>query len=125
MAEERNVAKQEQAPRPTRSIRPISTICECEGEVQLTVEMPGVTKDNLEIQVDNDQLIIRGRRNVQDVKGRYVIRERPVGDYYRSYTIDETVDRDKIAASMKNGVLALTLKLQEAAKPRKIQVKSS
>lgn len=125
MAEDRNVETKKTETAPRTWLRPVTTICECEGDVVLTAEMPGVAKDGLDIQVDNDQLIIRGSRHVAAPEGRFIVRERQSGDYYRSYTLDETVDRERISASMKNGVVTVTLRLREAAKPRKIQVKSS
>lgn len=124
MAEEKTVQTTEDSKTSRPRLRPTTSICECEGEVVLTAEMPGVSKDGLDIQVDNDQLMIRGTRSDTVPEGRFVVRERQRGDYYRAYTLDETVDRERISASMNNGVLTVRLKLREAAKPRKIEVKT-
>jgi len=105
-------------------IRPLSTICECDGGVQMQVEMPGVPKDGIDIQVDNDQLRITGKRTEPAPQGRYILRERPRGSYFHAFTLDETIDRSNIEATMERGVLTLKMKLSEAAKPRKIEVKS-
>lgn len=118
-----DVQKRETTPQEPR-IRPLSTICECEGEVQMRVEMPGVAKDGLDIQVDNDQLRITGTRKEPAPEGRYVLRERPRGSFFHAFTLDETIDRNKIEATMEKGVLTLKMRLSEAAKPRKIEVKS-
>ncbi|MBN2510738.1 MAG: Hsp20/alpha crystallin family protein [Spirochaetales bacterium] len=89
------------------------------------LEMPGVSKDSLEVKVDGDRLIIDGRKPAHDTKGEYRIREIRTGDYHQEFTIDDTVDRNKIDASIKNGVVTISLGLRESEKPRKIQISSS
>lgn len=101
---------------------PVTDICEEEGKVLLRVEMAGVEKLNLDIQVDNDQLVIEGKRGDILPDGQYLVRERSMADYRKVFTLDETIDREKISASMENGVLNLELQLKEAVKPRKIAI---
>lgn len=105
-------------------LRSRSSICEEEGKIVVCLEMPGVTKDNVDINVDNNQLEITGKREDPGIGGKFVIRERRFGDYYQVYTIDDTVDRDKIEANLENGLLTVTLHLKEAEKPRKIKVQA-
>jgi HSP20 family protein len=81
-----------------------------------------VTKDNLDVKIDGDQLAIHGKRPASGEKGTFLIREIPEGDFYQSYTIDDTIDRNKIDAALEKGILALTLHLKESEKPRKINV---
>jgi HSP20 family protein len=85
--------------------------------------MPGVTKEGLEINVENNQLEIFGKRKESKVEGKYILRERQFGDFYQIYTIDETIDRNKIEASLENGNLLVTLHIKEAEKPTKVKVK--
>jgi len=92
------------------------------GNVIVSMEMPGVSKDNLDIKVDGDLLVIIGKKNVNQPDGKYMIREIRDGDYQHSFTIDETIDRNKIEASIKNGVVSLKLGLKESEKPRKINI---
>ena len=106
-----------------RRIRSRSNICEEEGKIILCLEMPGVKKENLDINIENDQLEILGKRTEQKAEGKYILRERQRGDFYQIYTIDETIDRNKIEASLENGTLSVTLYIKEAEKPRKIEVK--
>ncbi|MFQ3619443.1 MAG: Hsp20/alpha crystallin family protein [Spirochaetales bacterium] len=106
-----------------RVISPVADICEAGGKVILRLEMPGVSKDNLEVKIENDELIIEGKRDPADTKGRYIIRERRIADFARRYTLDDTIDREKVEAVIKNGILHLTLHLKEASKPKKIEVK--
>ena len=105
------------------TLRPASTICEEAGAVILKLEMPGVPKDAIDINIEGDTLTITGTRTSEE-SGPYVIRERRRGDYRSTYTLDERVDRGKIDAAMDRGVLTLTLHLRDEVKPRKIKVKS-
>ena len=105
------------------SIRACCDVLERDGEITLRLEMPGVTKEALSVNIDGNQLEIRGMRDLPvKTEGTYLIREIRDADFHQIYTIDETIDRNKIDASMKNGVLTLTLGLKESQKPRKIQI---
>jgi len=100
-------------------------IYEEKGNVVLKMEMPGVSRENLDIKVDGDVLVIYGKKNVpHNDKSGYIIREIAEGDYYHEYSIDDTIDRNKINASLEKGVLTLTLSIKESEKPRKINVVS-
>ena len=93
-----------------------------ETKVVLTLEMPGVSKDGLDIKIDGNQLILHGSKKALEHQGSYRIKEIPEGDYHQEYTIDETIDREKIDALMDKGILTLTLNIKESEKPRKIKV---
>jgi len=107
------------------TIQPLSNIYEEKGDVIVKVEMPGVSKNNIDISIDGQNLIISGQRESLESEGEFLLRERRIADYYKVFTLDETVDRDKIDATMGNGVLTLKLQLKESVKPKKIEVKSS
>jgi len=107
-----------------RQIRPLSSMAEENGTIRLCLEMPGVPKEGVELEVEGSELRIRGRRKAPELSSRYLLRERIDGDYHEVYTLDETVDRGKIEAAMESGVLTVTLRLREAEKPRKIQITS-
>jgi len=85
------------------------------------MEMPGVTKENLDVRIDNDLLIIHGKRKAP-ISGKFLIHEITEGDYHNEYTIDNTIDRNKIDAALDKGILTLTLSIRESEKPRKINV---
>ncbi len=110
--------------RTTATVRPIGTIWEEDGVVYLRLEMPGVTKDNLDIHVEGDQLVVYGRRADLPEGAHPLVRERRRGDFRQVYTVGDTIDREKIEASLENGVLLLTLRLKEAVRPRRIEVKA-
>jgi len=107
-------------------IRPFCFICEeDEGVVRLKLEMPGVSKDQLDIDVDGNELKITGRREAGGSEGTYLMRERPSGTFQQVYTLDDTIDRNKIEANLESGVLTLSLHRRESEKPRKITIKPS
>jgi HSP20 family protein len=101
-----------------------SVIEEAEGDILVKVEMPGVTKDNLEIDVDSNELHITGRRAISTSSGSPLVSERPRGSFYQAFTLDDTIDRQKIDAVLEAGLLTLRLHRKESEKPRRIQVKS-
>ena len=106
-------------------IPPVDIYEDTDG-VTLFADLPGVNKENLDVQIDKDLLKIFGRRgpgNGADVLNRYD--EIPNKDFYRAFTIGEEIDREKITASMNNGVLKLMLPKSERTKPRRIDIKVS
>ena len=106
-----------------RRIRPACCdIFQNQEQVVVSMEMPGVTKENLDVRVDGDLLIIDGKKTSMGNKSVYLLREIRDGDYHHEFTLDDTIDRDTINASIKNGVVTLTLGLKESEKPRKIEV---
>ncbi|MFW5695595.1 MAG: Hsp20/alpha crystallin family protein [Alkalispirochaeta sp.] len=112
------------APRRARRIFPAYEVYHDKKAVHLRVEMPGLERDDVDLTVDNNQLIISGTRPEWSVDGTVLLRERRVGEYYRAFTLDETVDPDSITATMHNGVLEVTLGLRKQAQPRRIKIKS-
>ena len=124
MAKDLEVRKEKEE-KQERFIRPFCFICEEEqGVVTLKLEMPGVSRDNLDIDVDGNQLQITGKRETGSSRGTYLVQERPSGTFRQVYTLDDTIDRNKIEASLDGGVLTLNLHRKEAEKPRKISIKS-
>ncbi len=106
-------------------VRPRSLVQEkAEGDIVLKLEMPGVAKQDLEIDVDASELHIVGRRAAAKSTGTYLARERPQGSFRQVYTLDDTIDRERIDAVLEGGVLTLTLHRKEAVKPRKIFIRS-
>ena len=120
MAEKALEKKKETRPK----VRSRSNICEEQGSIILRLEMPGVKKDGVDISVDNNQLTVTGTREIPEAEGKYLMQERRLGDFYQAYTIDDTIDREKIEAELTNGLLTVTLHIKEAEKPKKITVKA-
>lgn len=105
---------------------PAVDIYESENSLTLLADMPGVPLGNVDIDLNADQLTIRSSvpQRPED-NAKILFQEYCVGDYYRQFTLSNEIDREKIQASMKDGVLKLVLPKAEAAKPRKITVTAS
>lgn len=106
----------------TGFLTPLANIVETNDGYLLEAEMPGVSKDGLEITVENGELVILGRRTPPSVKGVAVYRESRGWDYRRLFELDPSIDPSKISAKVEQGVLRLHLPKSESVKPRKIAV---
>ena len=125
--DERQVQEERQNAAAARRPRifPAYEVWEEKGTIQLRLEMPGLERDDIGITVENNKLVIQGSRPDWSVEGAILIRERRVGDYYREFTLDKTVDTEKIDATMSNGVLTVTLGIAKEAQPRRIEIKTT
>jgi HSP20 family protein len=85
-------------------------------------EMPGVTREGLEITLEGNTLTIVGHRKEADFGANPVYRESKAGSFRRVFELDPTIDTSRINAKMEQGVLKLHLPKAEKVKPRKIQV---
>ena len=103
---------------------PPANILESKDGYVLEAEMPGVSKDGLEVTVENGELTIVGRRTAAQPNGREVYRESRHFDFRRSFELDPSNDTTKITANIDQGVLTLHLPKAEAVIPRKIAVNS-
>jgi HSP20 family protein len=112
------------AARPAREqfIAPEVNIFENRDGYLLEAEMPGVSKDGLEISLEGTEITITGRRRNEVVSGQPVFRERNLADFRRVFELDPVIDTGKISAKLERGVLTLTLPKSEKVKPRKIAV---
>jgi len=98
-------------------------IIERDEDVLLIADMPGVDENSVEITLEKDILSIYGKVNSETPEGyKPVISEYEVGDYKRVFALSDEIDRENIQATVKNGVLKLTLPKVEAVKTRKIPV---
>jgi len=105
--------------------RPPVDIFDTGEGVKLMLEMPGVSRDDVEIDLERRVLTIHGRGRVTSPEGyRRVYAEYGEGDYERVFTLSEDIDEAAVRAEMSNGVLTLTLPRAEAAKPKRIEVKA-
>ena len=123
--EKQEVASPAEQTRPGLVYSPLVDIFETDKELTLLADMPGVTKDDLKIDLDNNQLTIVGNVTPPEGSGEVdVFREYQTGRYFRQFTISDVIDQSKIEATLTDGVLRLALPKVEAAKPRKITVKA-
>jgi len=106
---------------------PAINLWAAEESARVTAEIPGVSKDDLDINVTGDTLTLSGVRSQDDLPegARYHRQERRFGEFSRSIQLPYTVDVNKVKAVFKNGVLSVDLPRVEAEKPKKISVKAS
>jgi len=102
---------------------PAIDIFETDEGLTLVADVPGLVKDDLEINFDQGILTLEGKAS-HAPSGDSLFREFSVTGYYRQFRIPESIDPDKTSAELKDGVLTLQLHKAEAAKPRRIEVKT-
>jgi HSP20 family protein len=107
---------------PQEYVVPAVNILEEKDGYRLEAEMPGVSKDGLELLLEGNELTIVGHRQRAAVGGHLIFRESHTADYSRVFELDPAIDSSRIAAKMNQGVLTLTLPKSEKVKPRKIVV---
>lgn len=108
----------------SRTLVPAVDIFEIEEGLAVIVDLPGVDKDHVDVNVDNNILTIKGV--VEKVEqGDPLYREYKLLDFFRQFELSDRIDREKIRAEMRNGVLTLHLPKAEHAKPKRISVEVS
>lgn len=102
-------------------------ISEDQDKIRLTTELPGFREDQVTIQMEGGVLTIRGERKFEDEKqGRNFHRvERSYGQFVRSFTLPNDVDREKIRATFLDGILEIEIPKREDARPRQIKISGS
>lgn len=106
-----------------RYLTPAVDIYETKDDVVLLVDLPGVSKDGLSLNITKDELTIKGEMNKGISKDEELLYgEMNYGDYYRGFTLSDVLDREKVSAKLENGVLELTLPKAERVKPREIPI---
>lgn len=109
-----------------RGAWPRVSIRDTGSELRLWAEVPGLKEQELDITVEQNSLTLRGERRAEAPEGYAVHRQERGGlAFARSFTLPCRVDTEHVSATLKNGVLELTLPKAAEAKPRQIQVKAS
>jgi HSP20 family protein len=116
-----NTQNREETRAPERFLRPAVSITEEESGLLLTADLPGATKQSLDINVEKGILTINAPVS-REMPGRPVYSEFEWAPYYRQFQIPDVIDQAKVRAEFINGVLTLHLPKVEAAKPRRIEV---
>lgn len=104
---------------------PAVDIFETEDTVTLQADVPGATKEGLDIDLREGILTITADVGEPESKGRTVYREYQVGGFTRRFQMGKDIDQKKITAELENGVLTVNLPKAEQLKPRKIEVVSA
>jgi HSP20 family protein len=108
----------------TTWVPPVDIYQTSDHELVLNAELPDMTREDIDINIENFVLTIKGEKKpgggVKDEQFHHV--ERRYGTFTRSFSLPQTVDPNRVTAEYKNGVLTVRLPLREEAKPRSIKV---
>jgi HSP20 family protein len=102
-------------------LRPRVDVVEGESAFTLTLDVPGVGRDSLEVVLNDKTLTIVGRRTRPNDEA-VLHRESRVADYRREFTLGDSIDGEGVTATVRDGVAVVTLPKAEKVKPRKIKI---
>jgi HSP20 family molecular chaperone IbpA len=121
--EKKELVSKEEKTVPARYYVPSTDIYETEDALTVVMEVPGVERKDLEVNLENDVLRVEGRIDFSKYEGLDPLyTEYNIGHFARSFTLSSKIDQQKISAQLDDGVLTLTLKKAEEARPRRIRI---
>jgi HSP20 family protein len=122
--EKKEVVSKEEKTVPARYYMPSTDITESDDALTVVMEMPGVERNQVQVHVENDVLRVEGQIDFGKYEGMEPLyTEYNVGHFARAFTLSGTIDQQQISAQLTDGVLILTLKKMQEAKPRRIEIK--
>jgi HSP20 family protein len=108
---------------------PTMDVVENDNEIVVSVEMPGLQRNDIDISIDDDVLTIRGEKKVEDKqtdeKKNFHVTERAYGVFYRAIQLPSGIDPSKVEARMENGVLKITIPKPARSGAQKIEVQEA
>jgi len=119
--DERNIQAREETRSNDTYTRPAVNIIETEEGLILTADLPGANKENLDVNVEKGILTISAPAQ-HTMPGTSLYREFELANYYRQFSIPESLDHEKAQADYANGILTLKISKAEVAKPKRIEV---
>ena len=123
LRQKQEVATKEERTVPGRYYAPVTDIYETDNGLMIVMEVPGVTKERVSIDLQGDVLRIEGQIDFSQYKGMEpVYTEYNIGHFVRTFSLPSKTDREKIAAQLEDGVLTLTLPKVQEAQPRRIAI---
>jgi HSP20 family protein len=121
--EKKELVSKEEKTVPARYYVPTTDIYETEDALTVVMEMPGVEKKDIDINLENDVLRVEGRIDFSKYQGfEPLYTEYNIGHFARAFTLSRQIDRQQISAQLEDGVLRLTLKKAAEAMPRRIAI---
>jgi HSP20 family protein len=116
---------EQMGPESTRGVffTPRVDIYETDNELTLYADVPGVSPGDVDLRYEGGELILHGRVKPRHPEADFVLQEYEEGDFYRAFSIHESIDAGKIEAECKNGVLTVHLPKVERARPKQISVR--
>jgi HSP20 family protein len=106
------------------SFLPPVDIVETDDELLLFADMPGVAAEDLDVRFEDGELTIFGRVSPRHENIDFTHGEYGIGDFFRTFLVDEAIDATKISAELNHGVLTLHLPKSEEVKPKRISIKA-
>ena len=107
---------------------PVVDVRETKDAIEVVAELPGLRSEDVEVNIENNVLSISGEKKQEVTEGNpeaeYHLVERRCGRFERSFTLPRTVDADRIGAEFHDGLLTVTLPKADAAKPRRVEIRS-
>jgi len=103
-------------------VPPPVDIYETRDGLILLADLPGVSKENLEVHVEDETLTIQAKAQ-HKVPGQPIYREYELSNFFRQFEVGDQIDAENIKAELKYGVLKLELPIAQSAKPKKVEVK--
>lgn len=104
--------------------KPVVDIFDTNGSIVIHAELPGLKKEDVEVDVKGNLLTLRGERklNTEIKEDRYYRRERNHGTFHRAFTLPSEIEPDKITAKFKDGILEIEIPKPDTEKPKQISV---
>jgi HSP20 family protein len=130
MADNSTLAQKDRAdqtsPESTRGglyFTPRVDIYETPNELTLYADVPGCRSEDVDLRFEQGELVLHGRVKRRHPEEQYLLQEYEEGDFYRVFTVHESIDSSRIEAECKDGVLTVHLPKVEAARPKQISVR--
>ena len=123
-SERKNVASREETRSNEKYLRPAVNIIETEEGLTVLADVPGASKETLDVSVEKGVLTITAPVSLA-ARGSVSYSEFELAPFYRQFSIPESLDHTRARAELSNGILRLRIPKAEAAKPRKIEIKVS
>jgi HSP20 family protein len=121
--EKKEVVSKEEKTVPARSFLPTTDIYETDEALTVVMEIPGVEKKDIDVDLENDVLRVEGRIDFSKYEGlEPLYTEYNVGHFARAFTLPRKIDQQQIGAQVEDGVLTLTLRKAKEAQPRRIAI---
>ena len=109
---------------PARYYVPATDIYETEEALTVVMEVPGVEREAIDVNIENDVLKVEAHIDFAKYEGlEPLYTEYNVGHFSRAFTLSNKIDQQRIGANVEDGVLTLTLPKAKEAQPRRIQIK--
>lgn len=104
---------------------PRADILERKDDYVIYIEMPGVDKDDIKVEIENNLLTISGKKDIHEKSNgeQYFRVERQCGNYWRNFRLGDEINHSKVSSKYENGVLKVVLPKAEKSKPKSVEVK--